>query len=262
MAQPISDSYEKGPMAPQFSTVSLLSLLVPTPSGVRNTRALSSISLAPSPMNTSKVIHPTKCSEGGHVKSRDSTTYLFFREFHEGNGFDATSEDVGKHLGLAPVSLSVAPFEIVQLQNIEESLSEEFETRSSVEGEASEMLPRGLKFVLSLQYGLIVAAESLAHFLLLPRVLSIGTVYLTFCRSYSLDRVPSRKVPSCRRTKLLTACVMARMNSVAGPETGNMKNLGYDSIYNWPASGEAKAPTIEGVLKSQSAENMLNTVLN
>ncbi|KAJ7459584.1 hypothetical protein B0H11DRAFT_2199133 [Mycena galericulata] len=46
-------------MAPQFSRVSLLSLLVPTPSGARDTRALSSISPTPSPMESSKAILPT-----------------------------------------------------------------------------------------------------------------------------------------------------------------------------------------------------------
>jgi hypothetical protein len=53
-----------------------------------------------------------KAEIGVHVKSWDTTTYLFLRQFHEGKGFDPDSEDVARHLGLAPVSLSVAPLEI------------------------------------------------------------------------------------------------------------------------------------------------------
>ncbi|KAJ6554201.1 hypothetical protein B0H19DRAFT_143309 [Mycena capillaripes] len=111
-----------------------------------------------------------KAEIGVHVKSWDSTTYLLIREFHEGKGFNAVSEDVARHLGLAPVSLYATPFEIaVQPPHIEETLSEKSENgdghaEGSEEGEASEMLPRGLTMALSLQCVLLVAAASLAVF--------------------------------------------------------------------------------------------------
>ncbi|KAJ7902920.1 hypothetical protein B0H13DRAFT_2026042 [Mycena leptocephala] len=130
-----------------------------------------------------------KADVGVHVKSWDSTVYLFLRQFHEGKGFDPDSEDVARHLGLAPVSLSVAPLKIVQLPAIDETwygdsadcgrtratknagvthlrspVCEDTHVEGTEFGEVSAMLPRGMGFVMSLKYGLIAASALLAVF--------------------------------------------------------------------------------------------------
>ncbi|KAJ7486281.1 hypothetical protein B0H11DRAFT_1913569 [Mycena galericulata] len=89
-------------------------------------------------------VSDSQCSKaeiGVYVKSWDSTTYLFLREFHEGKGFKAATEDVAKHLGLAPVSLSPAPFEIMKPPHFEGTLSEESENRD-VDVHAEDRHPR------------------------------------------------------------------------------------------------------------------------
>ncbi|KAJ7217564.1 hypothetical protein B0H12DRAFT_1241691 [Mycena haematopus] len=114
---------------------------------------------------------PVKAEIEVHVKSWNTATYLILRQFHEGKGFDPDGEEIARHLGLAPVSLtappssSVTPFTIaVQLPESDKTLPKESEDREmQAEGseaeKASGMFPRRQAAVLSLQCGFIVSVS-------------------------------------------------------------------------------------------------------
>ncbi|KAK7022578.1 kinase-like protein [Favolaschia claudopus] len=104
-----------------------------------------------------------------HLKSWDSTTYLFLRQFHEEKGFDPHSEDVASCLGLTPICLSISCAEPAKLLEIREAKkitwegSDTGQSREPSDEETEDIiLPRSLVYLASLQYTFIALAALLA----------------------------------------------------------------------------------------------------
>ncbi|KAK6977201.1 kinase-like protein [Favolaschia claudopus] len=104
-----------------------------------------------------------------HLKSWDSTTYLFLRQFHEEKGFNPNSEEVANCLGLTPICLSIScadPGKLLEIKEANKITWEESDIRPESQDPNEEIediiLPSSLVYLASIQCALIALAVLLA----------------------------------------------------------------------------------------------------